>query len=104
MTQPTIDPTKPYREILGLYLEGKLSTDRFRERYDDIFLNDQTIFEAALYEILNELFTDAESLTSDPELLAEGSAFYLDEKQFREKAELAAARLAHWRSGHGVPG
>jgi len=104
MSQLMTDPSDPYKKLLDLYLVGDLSTEDFRERYDDTFLNDETMFEAALYEVLNDLFLDAASVTSDPELLAEGPAFYLDEKQFREKAKLAAARLARWRGNTATSG
>lgn len=93
------DPSDPYRKLLELYLNGELSTEDFCAQYDETFLNDKTMFEEALYEILNDLFSDAESLTSNPTLLAKGPAFYLDEKHFREKAEAAAGRLARWRGG-----
>jgi len=93
------NPSDPYKTLLDLYLGGELSTEEFCRRYDGTFLNDDTMFEAALYEILNDLSLDAAALTSDPELLAEGPPFYLSERQFRERAEFATNRLAHWRNG-----
>jgi hypothetical protein len=47
----------------------------------------------ALYELLEGIFGDVDSFTTDQELLAENSDFYLDELQLREKVRQASIRL-----------
>jgi hypothetical protein len=103
MSQPMTNPSSPYKALLDLYVNEKLSTEAFCRRYEDAYLSDRTMFEPELYEILNELFYDTDAWTSDPALIAERPSYYLNEVQFRQKAKLAAARLDDWLDREAAP-
>jgi hypothetical protein len=90
------DPSIPYKGLLDLYVNDKLSTEAFCRQYEDTYLSDKTMFEPELYEILNELFYDTDAWTADPALIAERPTYYLNETQFHQRALLAAARLDGW--------
>ncbi|HVY87272.1 MAG TPA: colicin immunity domain-containing protein [Hyphomonadaceae bacterium] len=104
MSRPMTNPSDRYKKLLDSYIDGRLSTEEFCRQYDEAFLADDTMFEPALYDILNDLFVDTDALTSNPALIAERPTFYVNEKEFRERAELAAARLDRWRDGKKASG
>lgn len=88
------DLSKPYRMLIELFLERKLSAEDFCEQYFVMMKKDDKIHEEHVDWILDELFGDADAFTRDATLVAEKPNLFIDEEELRRKAELAAARLA----------
>jgi len=81
-----------YRLLLEQFLSGVSSAMEFQTTYLDCFKN-EGLLDERLFEILDELFGDIDSFSTDPELLAENPEFYIDEARLREKAQFAVRRL-----------
>jgi hypothetical protein len=73
-----------YKSLLEQFLAGAISVEKFQATYLDLFKNEGPLDEP-LFELLDELFGDVDSFTTDPQLLAENPGFYLDEAGLREK-------------------
>ncbi|THF63408.1 colicin immunity domain-containing protein [Pseudothauera rhizosphaerae] len=82
-----------YGLLLKKFLDGAISVDEFRVTYFDRFKNEGRLNEP-LFNLLDELFGDVDSFTTDQELLDENPEFYLDEKGLREKVQNVANRLS----------
>lgn len=84
---------KYYQELIEHFLSGTMPVDEFQLTYLDRFKKEVEL-EEPLFELLDELFADVDSFTSDPQLLEEKPALYLNEATLREKVQRAAARLS----------
>ena len=82
-----------YKLLLEKFLDGTMPVDEFQTVYLDRFKTEQRSLNDALYEILEGVFGDVDSLTTDQQLLAENPDFYLDESQLREKIRQASIQL-----------
>jgi hypothetical protein len=82
-----------YERLLEQFLSGAMPVEEFQATYLDRFKNEGQLDES-LFELLDELFGDVDSFTTDPQLLAENPGFYLDEAGLRQKVRQAAARLS----------
>lgn len=91
-----------YESLIRRYLDGGISVDEFRAAYFDLFKNEGAL-DKAQFELLDELFGDLDSFTTDPTLLAERPDFYLDEAKLREKAQVTAALLHNSSSRRAPP-
>ncbi len=89
-----------YEQLVERFLSGALSAEEFRSTYLNRFKQEEQMGEP-LYEVLDELFGDADSFTSDRELLADDPEFCLDEARFRDKVRKAATRLAALKASEG---
>jgi hypothetical protein len=87
------DICQEYELLCEKYLAGAMPVEEFQTVYLDRFKNEQRSLDEALYELLEGIFGDVDSFTTDQELLAENSGFYLDELQLREKVRQASIRL-----------
>ena len=90
MTDVSVD----YGLLLEQFLDGAMSAEEFQSTYLDRFKNERRRLEDALFDLLDGLFGDVDSFSTDPKLLAENPGFYLDERQLREKTRAAAVCLA----------
>jgi hypothetical protein len=79
--------------MLEQFLRGAMPTKDFQATYLSCFKNERELDEP-LFALLDELFGDVDSFTTDPRLLAENPDFYLDEARLREKVRQTAARLS----------
>ena len=82
-----------YGSLFEQFLRGAMSVEEFQATYLDRFKNEGQL-DGPLFELLDEIFGDVDSFTTDQQLLTENPGFYLDEAGLREKVQLAASRLA----------
>jgi hypothetical protein len=82
-----------YGSLLEQFLRSAMSVEEFQATYLDRFKNEGQL-DGPLFELLDELFGDVDSFTTDQKLLTENPGFYLDEAGLREKVQLAAGRLS----------
>jgi hypothetical protein len=85
-----------YGLMLEKFLNGAMSAESFQQTYLERFKN-ETELDGPLFELLDELFGDVDSFTTDRLLLASSPDFYLDESGLREKVQSAANRLAEMK-------
>ncbi|MDC6171319.1 colicin immunity domain-containing protein [Paucibacter sp. XJ19-41] len=83
-----------YGLLLEQFLHGAISVEEFHTTYLDRFKNEAEQLNEPLFELLDELFGDVDSFTTDQQLLTDSPGFYLDEVRLREKVQLAAVRLS----------
>jgi len=81
-----------YEVLINGFLDGSISIEEFQSTFFREFQNEESMDERS-YEILNELFGDVDSYTTDKVLLVKDPGFYLDEDQLRSKAQLLCGRL-----------
>jgi YD repeat-containing protein len=82
-----------YERLLEQFLGEAMPVEEFQVTYLDRFKN-EGLLDEPLFELLDELFGDVDSFTTDPQLLAENPSFYLDEAGLRQKVRQAAVRLS----------
>lgn len=82
-----------YRSLLEQFLNGAMPVEEFQATYLDRFKNEGQLDEP-LFELLDEIFGDVDSFTTDQQLLAENPGFYLDEVGLREKVRNVVNRLS----------
>lgn len=82
-----------YVQLIERFLNGEVLVDEFQKAYLDRFKNEGQLDEP-LFELLDELFGDVDSFTTDPQLLAENPSFYLDEAGLRRRILQAMHRLS----------
>ena len=85
-----------YIDLIKNFLEGSLSASQFSDSYVRRFKAEGGPMDEGLFLMLDELFGDAESFTSNPALHAENPGFYLDEPALQTKARDILARLRNW--------
>jgi Bacterial self-protective colicin-like immunity len=73
-----------YRSLLEQFLSGEMPVEEFQAAYVDRFKAERRL-DAALFEMLDELFGHVDSFSADPQLLAENPGLYLDEAGLRQK-------------------
>lgn len=87
-----------YLSLLKRFLDNELSAEGFQEGYLDMFKHENRQLDPALFEILDTLFGDIDSLILDPELRSELESqhpgFYLDEAALRRKVSDAYMKLS----------
>jgi hypothetical protein len=81
-----------YERLFERFLGGAMSVEEFQAAYLYLFKNEGQLDEP-LFELLDELFGDVDSLTTNQQLLAENPNFYLDEATLRQKVQKTADRL-----------
>ena len=86
-----------YKSLLASFLAGSISVKEFESIYVDRFKNEDNLDEQ-VFELLDELFGDVDSFTTDRNLLAHRPDFYLDEAQLRKKVQVALDRLTAFRA------
>ena len=82
-----------YGSLLGPFLSGAMSVEEFQATYLDCFKKEGQL-DASTFELLDELFGDVDSFTTDQGLLVENPDFYLDEAKLRKKVRSVVNRLA----------
>lgn len=90
-----------YGMLLNRFLEGGISAEEFQCAYLERFKNEERKLGGSLYELLEDLFGDVDSFSTNQELLAENPGFYLDEAALREKTAQALKRLIQLQQGCG---
>ena len=88
------DICQEYKLLFEKFLAGAIPVEEFQTVYLGRFKNEQRSLDEALYELLEGVFGDVDSFTTDQQLLVDDSDFYLDELQLREKVRQASIRLA----------
>lgn len=92
-----------YGSLLGQFLNGEIPVEEFQVTYLDCFKNEGQL-DAPTFRLLDELFGDVDSFTTDQQLLAENPGFYVDEARLREKVRNVANRLSALKRYHGTAG
>jgi hypothetical protein len=82
-----------YQSLISDFLCEKLTAEKFQKNYLNQFKNERTKFAQPIYDLLQELFGDLDSYTTDATLLAEEPDFYLDELELEKKVVEIASRL-----------
>jgi len=86
-----------YLSLLKRFLGNELSAERFQAAYLDMFKRENRQLAPDLFEILDTLFGDVDSLVLDPELRSElesqNPGFYLDEAALRRRVSDAYMKL-----------
>ena len=82
-----------YGLLFEQFLTGAMSAEEFQAIYLDRFKKELPVG-GGLFNLLDDLFSDVDSFTTDQQLLAEKSGFYLEEVALREKVRRAAIRLS----------
>ena len=83
-----------YGLLIEQFLHGAMSVEEFQATYLHRFKNEGQL-DGPMFELLDELFGDVDSFTTDQQLLTVNSGFYLDEAGLREKVQFAASRLSN---------
>jgi Bacterial self-protective colicin-like immunity len=86
-----------YGLLLEKFLSGAISVEEFQATYLDRFKNEEQLH-GPMFELLDELFGDVDSFTTDQQLLNENPGFYLDEVGLRERVRRVANRLSTLKS------
>jgi len=84
---------KDYQKLFRLFLSKNISVDDFLVVYFDHFKGERRVLDDDLYDILETAFGDADSYTSDIELLAKNPDFYMDEMRLRERIKSASIKI-----------
>jgi hypothetical protein len=92
--KPMSDICTEYRLLFNRFLAGTIPVAEFQAMYLDRFKNEKRWLGDELYELLESVFGDVDSFSTDPELLTKNPDFYLDERTLREKIQSAATRLS----------
>lgn len=74
-----------YKNLLLDFLDKKISSDSFQEKYIDKFKSEEREIPENLYEILEDIFAICDSFTKDDHLIKEYGNYYLNEDEFMEK-------------------
>ena len=82
-----------YELLFKQFLDSVISVEDFQKTYLELFKNEMQL-EESLFKLLDELFGDVDSFTTDQELLTENPEFYLDEAKLRAKVEGVVNRLS----------
>jgi hypothetical protein len=82
-----------YKALMNDFLDGVISTVGFQTAFLTKFKNENRKFEGSTFYVLDELFGDIDSFTSDANLIAEDPSFYLNEDQLRRKVIVAVGKL-----------
>jgi len=82
-----------YRWLLDQFLNRAMPVNEFQTTYLNRFKREEPMGEP-LFSLLDELFGDVDSFTTDEVLLAENPRFYLDETQLRARVQQVSARIA----------
>jgi hypothetical protein len=87
-----------YQKLMDRFLSGEMPAGEFQIAFLEKFKNETTIFGAAVFELLDKVFSDVDAFSADPKLLAKLQAerpqFYLDEQSLRSRIAEASKRLA----------
>ncbi|WP_170304351.1 colicin immunity domain-containing protein [Duganella radicis] len=84
--------------LIGLFLRQQLSAQEFSGTFINQFLDEKEPLPEPLFLLLDELFGDADSFTTDQGLLAENPGFYLDEKGLEAKTRDILRRMQMWHT------
>lgn len=79
-----------YINLITELISNKIDTDMYVGRYFKLFQDETGEMTEEEYEILNNLFCDADDSEDDPKLFPQ---FYITEQELRRRAELALKRL-----------
>lgn len=82
-----------YEILIQRFLDGMMSIEEFQATYLNRFKNEGFLDEQ-LFELLDEIFGDVDSFTTNQELVARNPGVYLDEAMLRERLRIAASRLS----------
>jgi hypothetical protein len=82
-----------YVRMMQDFVQGSTSTVDFVIAFLDKFKNETREIAEDEFEILDELFGDADAYTSDANLIAENPSFYIDEGQLKETVSMAMKKL-----------
>lgn len=70
-----------------------MAVEEFQAMYLARFKNETRPLSEPLFQLLDELFGDVDSFSTDPQLLAANPAFYLDADGLCKQAQSAVRRL-----------
>lgn len=88
-----MNETAGYKLLIDEFLDRSISAEDFQARYLDMFKNDDSEPEEAVYLLLDALFGDLDCYTTDPVLLQEMPDFYLNEEGLRRAVAEKSQRL-----------
>jgi hypothetical protein len=89
-----MNATADYKVLIDAFLDRSISVEDFQYQYLDLFKNDQSEPDEPVYLLLDALFGDIDSYTTDTVLLKEMPHFYLDEEGLRRAVAEKSQRLA----------
>jgi len=79
------------------FLDGHVSADDFTDEYMNAFKNDDAMYDDALFETLNGIFTDADCFTHDE---TQSGPWVVHEPELREHVAEALAKLDSLIAAH----
>ncbi|MER9755082.1 colicin immunity domain-containing protein [Mesorhizobium sp. M0166] len=82
-----------YRALVETFLAGEVDAPKLVEIYLKKFKDETRAIPDHDFRVLDEIFADIDSYTSDISLIRENPRFYLDEAQLRVKVAEALNRL-----------
>ena len=85
--------SREYGMLFEKFLCSSISAEEFQATYLDRFKNEGKL-DSPLFDLLDEIFGDVDSFTTDQQLLAEAPEFYLDEAALKNRARGALLRLS----------
>ena len=88
-----MDAYGTYLALMSRFLAHELTASEFQYAFLQQFKHETRPIDAAMFELLDELFGDIDSYTADQTLLAEAPGFYLDEAGLRLKVEEILQRM-----------
>ena len=80
----------PYIDLVQFFLDERMSAPEFKRSYLKMFKEDNTTEPHNQFNVLNEIFTDADSFYPEPALRDEGD---IDETEFKRRCELNITKL-----------
>ncbi len=74
-----------YLVIIKEFADGRMDLNSFLDNYLIKFKNEKGVIGGRLYDEMQALFSDANSVTHDESLISEYPDFYISEKDFKKK-------------------
>lgn len=87
MTSINIDVKQEYLELIGNFLRNEMGANEFSLTYLNKMKNDNRTFGDDLYELLEEMFGEANSYTDNQEIYDSNPDFYLTGDGLKIKAK-----------------
>jgi hypothetical protein len=77
------DVRSKYLELMRSFLDGEMSAEVFSTTYVNEFKAEDAPLHGEQYDLLQRVFGEAESFTTDAELLVSKPQWYVDEQSLR---------------------
>lgn len=88
---------REYLQLINSFLKSEITANDFSLKFIDKMKNDNRTFGDDLYDLLEEMFGEANSYTDKHEIYITNPDWYLTDIQLKNKATLIASKLTAWK-------